>query len=117
MFENLDHIRDNYKDLELKLADPEVLSDIDKFTKISREYNSLKPIVEKYEQILSAQATIEENQELMNETNDSDILMIRKMLLLKSVQVLVEMKLVFLLVTFIECIICMLIRLDLKLKK
>lgn len=74
MFENLDHIRDNYKDLELKLADPEVLSDIDKFTKISREYNSLKPIVEKYEQILSAQATIEENQELMNETNDSDML-------------------------------------------
>lgn len=74
MFENLGHIRDNYKDLELKLADPEVLSDIDKFTKISREYNSLKPIVEKYEQILSAQATIEENQELMNETNDSDML-------------------------------------------
>lgn len=33
MFENLDHIRENYKDLELKLADPEVLSDIDKFTK------------------------------------------------------------------------------------
>ncbi|MDU5535468.1 MAG: peptide chain release factor 1 [Anaerococcus sp.] len=78
MFENLDHIRDNYKDLELKLADPEVLSDIDKFTKISREYNSLKPIVEKYEQILSAQATIEENQELMNETNDSDMLYMLK---------------------------------------
>ncbi len=74
MFENLDHIRENYKDLELKLADPEVLSDIDKFTKISREYNSLKPIVEKYEEILSAQATIEENQELMNETNDSEML-------------------------------------------
>ncbi|MFO3664885.1 peptide chain release factor 1 [Anaerococcus sp. ENR0831] len=74
MFENLDHIRENYKDLELKLADPEVLSDIDKFTKISREYNSLKPIVEKYEEILNAQATIEENQELMNETNDSEML-------------------------------------------
>ena len=74
MFENLDHIRENYKDLELKLADPEVLSDIDKFTKISREYNSLKPIVEKYEEILNAKATIEENQELMNETNDSEML-------------------------------------------
>ena len=74
MFENLDHIREKYKDLELKLADPEVLSDIDKFTKISREYNSLKPIVEKYEEILNAQATIEENQELMNETNDSEML-------------------------------------------
>ena len=74
MFENLDHIRENYKDLELKLADPEILSDIDKYTEISREYNSLKPIVEKYEDILQAQATIEENQELMSETNDSEML-------------------------------------------
>ncbi|WP_394018058.1 peptide chain release factor 1 [Anaerococcus cruorum] len=74
MFENLDHIRENYKELELKLADPEILSDIDKYTKISREYNSLKPIVEKYEDILQAQAIIEENQELMSETNDSEML-------------------------------------------
>ena len=74
MFENLNHIRENFKDLELKLADPEILSDIEKYTKISREYNSLKPIVEKYEDILQAQATIEENQELMNETNDSEML-------------------------------------------
>ena len=74
MFENLDHIRENYKDLELKLADPEILSDIDKYTEISREYNSLKPIVEKYEDILQAQAIIEENQELMSETNDSEML-------------------------------------------
>lgn len=74
MFENLDHIRENYKDLELKLADPEVLSDIDKYTKISREYNSLKPIVEKYEEILQAQSTIDENQELMHETDDSEMI-------------------------------------------
>ena len=74
MFENLEHIRENYKDLEMKLADPEVLSDMNKFTKISREYNSLKPIVEKYEEILNAELTIEENQELMNETDDSEML-------------------------------------------
>ena len=74
MFENLEHIRDNYKDLEMKLADPEILSDMNKFTKVSREYNSLKPIVEKYEQILSAKSTIEENKELMNETDDSEML-------------------------------------------
>ena len=74
MFENLDHIRDNFKDLELKLADPEVISDIEKYTKISREYNSLKPVVEKYEDILNSEATIEENQELLEETNDEEML-------------------------------------------
>lgn len=74
MFENLDHIRENFKDLELKLADPEVISDIEKYTKISREYNSLKPVVEKYEDILNSEATIEENQELLEETNDEEML-------------------------------------------
>ena len=73
MFENLDHIRDNFKDLELKLADPEIISDIEKYTKISREYNSLKPVVEKYEDILKSEATIEENQELLEETNDEEM--------------------------------------------
>ena len=74
MFENLENIRDNFKELELKMADPEILSDIDKFTKISREYNSLKPIVEKYEEIKNAEDTIEENLELMGETDDSEML-------------------------------------------
>ena len=74
MFENLDNIRQNYKDLELKLADPEVLSDIDRFTKISREYNSLKPVVEKYEQILNAEGIIEENQELIGMTDDAEMI-------------------------------------------
>lgn len=73
MFDNLDHIRDNYKDLELKLADPDIISDIDKYTKITREYNSLKPVVEKYEDILNAEATIKENQELLDETNDDEM--------------------------------------------
>ena len=35
MFENLEHVRDNYKQLELKLADPAVLSDMDQFRKYS----------------------------------------------------------------------------------
>ena len=74
MFENLDHIRENFKDLELKLADPEIISDIEKYTKITREYNSLKPVVEKYEDILNSEATIEENQELLEETNDEEML-------------------------------------------
>lgn len=73
MFENLDHIRENFKDLELKLADPVIISDIEKYTKISREYNSLKPVVEKYEDILNSEATIEENQELLEETNDEEM--------------------------------------------
>lgn len=78
MFENLEHIKENYKDLELKLADPEVLSDVNKLKKISREYNSLKPVVEKYNDILDAEAVIKENKELMEETDDKDMLSMLK---------------------------------------
>lgn len=73
MFENIEHIKENYKDLEQKMIDPEVLSDIAKLTKITREYNSLKPIVEKYDQIKDAEGTIEENKELINEADDQDM--------------------------------------------
>lgn len=55
------------------MIDPEVLSDIAKLTKITREYNSLKPIVEKYDQIKEAEETIEENKELINEADDQDM--------------------------------------------
>ncbi|WP_243343633.1 peptide chain release factor 1 [Anaerococcus sp. AGMB09787] len=73
MFENIEHIKENYLDLEKKMIDPEVMSDISKLTKITREYNSLKPIVEKYDQIKEAEAIIEENRELLNETSDSEM--------------------------------------------
>lgn len=74
MFENLEHVRENYKQLEAKLADPAVLSDMDQFRKVSKEYNSLKPIVEKYEEIKNAEDTIAENQELINEAEDQDMI-------------------------------------------
>lgn len=74
MFDNLEHVRENYKQLELKLADPTVLSDMDQFRKVSKEYNSLKPIVEKYEEIKNAEDTIAENQELLNEAEDQEMI-------------------------------------------
>lgn len=73
MFENIEHIKENYLDLEKKMIDPEVLADISKLTKITREYNSLKPIVEKYDQIKDSESTIEENKELINEADDQDM--------------------------------------------
>ncbi|EEB35501.1 putative peptide chain release factor 1 [Anaerococcus hydrogenalis DSM 7454] len=74
MLENLEHMRENFKELEKKLADPEVLSDTDKFKKVSREYNQLKPIVEKYNEIRAAEDMIEENTELLKEAEDKEMI-------------------------------------------
>ena len=73
MFENIEHIKENYLDLEKKMIDPDVLADISKLTKITREYNSLKPIVEKYDEIKDSESTIEENKELIGEADDQDM--------------------------------------------
>lgn len=73
MFENIEHIKENYLDLEKKMIDPDVLADISKLTKITREYNSLKPIVEKYDEIKDSESTIEENKELISEADDQDM--------------------------------------------
>ncbi|MDU5251553.1 MULTISPECIES: peptide chain release factor 1 [Anaerococcus] len=74
MLENLEHMRENFKELEKKLADPEVLSDTERFKKVSREYNQLKPIVEKYNQIRSAEDMINENTELLKEADDKEMI-------------------------------------------
>lgn len=73
MFENIEHIKENYLDLEKKMIDPDVLADISKLTRITREYNSLKPIVEKYDEIKDSESTIEENKELISEADDQDM--------------------------------------------
>ena len=73
MFENIEHIKENYLDLEKKMIDPDVLADISKLTKITREYNSLKPIVEKYDEIKDSESTIAENKELIGEADDQDM--------------------------------------------
>lgn len=74
MLENLEHMKENFKELEKKLVDPGVLSDSDSFKKISREYNQLKPVVEKYNQITETENIIEENNELLKEADDKEMI-------------------------------------------
>ena len=48
MLDKLELIYFRYKDLESQLSDPEVVSDMQKFKKTSKEYKDLEPIVKAY---------------------------------------------------------------------
>lgn len=48
MLDKLEAIADRYRDLELQLADPSVTTDMDRYTKISKEYKELEPLVNAY---------------------------------------------------------------------
>lgn len=73
MFENLSSIKDKFKNLETIIADPETMKDMDHWQKLVKEHADLKPIVEKYEEYSKAQDTLEEDKEMLSETNDDEM--------------------------------------------
>lgn len=73
MFENLDSVVDNFKELEIKLADPETMTNMENWTKLMKEHADLEPIVNKY---LSYKKNVEEykeDKELLGSTGDQEM--------------------------------------------
>jgi peptide chain release factor 1 len=69
MIDRLRAIKNKYQDLELRLSDPEVISDIKLFSKYHKEYKDLTEIVhavDEYENIL---ANIDSSTEMLKETD------------------------------------------------
>ena len=73
MFEKLQSTKDYYFELEKKLASPDVLADMDKWKEINLEYAGLKPLVEKYIEYRTTVDTLEEDKEMLRETNDEEM--------------------------------------------
>ena len=48
MINKLEEIKRRYLDVEAKLSDPSVISDMQQFKKLNKEYRDLEPIVEAY---------------------------------------------------------------------
>lgn len=73
MFENLKGLDEQFKTLEMSLADPVLLSDMDKWQVVNREYHELKPVVEAYRLYSQTVETIEEDKFLLGETDDEEM--------------------------------------------
>ena len=48
MIDQLEAIYHRFKDLEIQLSDPEIISDQEKFTRVNKDYGKLKPIADTY---------------------------------------------------------------------
>jgi len=69
LLEKIQAIKERYHYLEEKLSDPETVKDMKQFTKVNKEYSSLKEIVavgDEYEQLLG---NIETAQEMLKDTD------------------------------------------------
>lgn len=73
MFEKLKSTKDYYFDLEKKLADPEILADMDKWKELNIEYAGLKPLVDKYVEYEKKLETIAEDKEMLALAEDRDM--------------------------------------------
>ncbi len=73
MFEKLKKTKEYYLDLEKKLADPDVLADMDKWKELNMEYSGLKPLVDKYSEYEDKLNTIEEDKEMIEVADDHDM--------------------------------------------
>lgn len=67
MLDRLDSLKDRFKNLEEQMADPEVIMDMDRYTKIGKEYKSLKKIVVVYDAYKELMGNIETAREMARE--------------------------------------------------
>ena len=69
MIEKLEDIKNRYLNLEEQMSDPEVIMDMDRYKKVSKDYKSLKPIVETYQAFQDVVGNIETAQEMLKDSD------------------------------------------------
>ncbi len=72
MRERLEKIKERYKTINEQLSEPDIAKDIDRMRELSKELRSLEKIVEKYNELLETESTIEDLREMSHE-NDPEI--------------------------------------------
>ncbi len=66
MFEKLESAEQRYEEIGVQLTRPEIINDTAQYTKLSKEYSSMTPIVEKYREYRNAVNAEKEARELLD---------------------------------------------------
>ncbi len=69
----LDHIKERWQQVELKLSDPEVISDMKRFVKLNKEYSDLGEIVKVYEKYRDMIENLASSKEMLSQTDDDEM--------------------------------------------
>jgi len=77
MLERLEQVDDEYATLEHQLADPEVLADPAQLRVLSKRYNDLGPVIEKYRRYRSRAADAEAAREMLAEATGDERAMLQ----------------------------------------
>ena len=73
MFEKLEKVKSRYFEISDLLAEEGITNDQNEFRKLSKEYSGLEDIVNAYDKYLGITKALEENKQLLYETNDTEM--------------------------------------------
>jgi peptide chain release factor 1 len=74
MLDKLASVKERYEHLEQLLSDPEVTSDMERFTKISKDYRGLEPLVKAYDAYAKVLSDIQGSREILSTERDPELL-------------------------------------------
>lgn len=87
MYNSLLKIKEKHDEMEKQLLDPEVVSDIKKYTRITKEINSIKDIVEAFNSYLQAENNLILSKEMLHE-KDEELVSLAKMEIASSEEIM-----------------------------
>ncbi|MGL5438880.1 MAG: peptide chain release factor 1 [Filifactoraceae bacterium] len=79
MFDKLVVLEEKYNELNVQAADPDIISDQKRWTKIIKEIADLEPIVTKYKEYTQTKADIEFSKEILSSESDEEMRELAKM--------------------------------------
>ena len=74
----LAQVEEKYENLARMLGDPEVISDMDKLRRYSKEHSDLTPVIEAYREYISLKDQLEEVEEMIREEKDPELVNLAK---------------------------------------
>ncbi len=78
MLDKLSAINDRYKEVEELISSPDIMNDMKRYVKLSKEYKDLEPIVDAYKEYSVLVNNIIEAKEILSTTNDIEMKEIAK---------------------------------------
>lgn len=78
MKEDYKKILNQFTTLETQISDPEVIKDTNRFKNVSVEYNELKPIVERINDLEKKETQLKENKQIIEDNQDEDLVQLAK---------------------------------------
>ena len=73
MFERLEAIENRFEELNMRLADPDIMNDQEQYLKLMKEYSEISEIVGKFREYKSYKKTLEDAKLLLEEKPDKEL--------------------------------------------